>query len=98
MKNSFPDWVLRHKRAKTEIRCIKGRYYLYEVSSKWDRKLKRSKKITGAYLGSITREGFKPKRNTSDVLANQSVRVLNAGAIAYLQNRNQDIIKALEHV
>jgi len=98
MKNSFPDWVLRHKRAGTEIRCIKGRYYLYEVSSKWSRELKRSKKITGAYLGSITREGFKPKRNKSEVLANQSVRVLNAGAIAYLQNRNQDIIDALQEI
>lgn len=96
MKKGFPDWVLQHKRAGTEIRCIKGRYYLYEVSSKWDSKLKRSKKITGSYLGRITPVGFHPKRTSTLTLTDQSIRVCNFGAIYYLQTRNQDILKALQ--
>jgi len=59
----FPEWVLEHKRKGVELREIRGRYYVYEVSSKWDKKLKRSKKITGNYLGTITQaNGFVPKR------------------------------------
>lgn len=95
MKNSFPDWVLQHKQTGTEVRYLKGRYYLYKVSSKWDATLKRSKKITEAYLGSITPEGFKPKRiNTS--LTDQRVRVCNFGAIHYLQSRNKDLLTVLK--
>ncbi len=53
-----PEWVLKHKRPKTEIRKIKNNYYLYEISSKWDPEKKRAKKITGKLLGKITPEGF----------------------------------------
>lgn len=62
MKN-FPDWVLKHKRKGVELRKIRGHYYVYEVSSKWNKDLKRSQKITGKYLGTITEaDGFVPKR------------------------------------
>ena len=60
----FPNWVLAHKRKGVELREIRGRYYVYEVSSKWDKKLKRPKKITGKYLGTITKsDGFVSKRS-----------------------------------
>ena len=94
-KNNYPEWVLQHKRSGTEIRLIKGRYYLYEVSSHWDRELKRSKKKTGAYLGSITQEGFKAKKS-KPMLPNQSVQVRNFGAILYLKEKNEDILKVLQ--
>ena len=60
MKTSpHPDWALACKRKGTELRRINGRYYLYEVSSKWDPQKKRSVKITGKLLGSITEaDGF----------------------------------------
>ena len=60
MKTSpHPDWALAFKRAGTELRLIHGRYYLYEVTSKWNPQKKRSMKITGKLLGSITeKEGF----------------------------------------
>jgi hypothetical protein len=57
-KPKHPDWVLAHKRPKTEVRLLNGTYYLYEVSSKWDPQIKRSRKITGKLLGKITPEGF----------------------------------------
>lgn len=97
-KNSFPDWVLQHKRSGTEVRCIKGRYYLYEVSSKWDKTLKRPKKKTGAYLGSITPQGLKPKRNTTLNISQQSIQIRHFGAVDYLKNNNKDILKALQDI
>lgn len=54
-----PTWATKYKKKGTELRLIKGRYYLYEVSSKWDAEKKRSKKITGKLLGKITEsDGF----------------------------------------
>lgn len=56
---THPNWATKHKRKGTELRLINGRYYLYEVSSKWDPVKKRPKKITGKLLGKITKElGF----------------------------------------
>ena len=56
---THPKWATKHKRKGAELRLINGRYYLYEVSSKWDSEKKRAKKITGKILGRITREsGF----------------------------------------
>jgi len=54
-----PEWATKHKRKGTELRHINGKYYLYEVSSKWNPTLKRSQKITGKLLGKITeKDGF----------------------------------------
>jgi transposase len=56
---NYPKWVTKHKRKGTELRFLNGKYYLYEVSSKWDPEKKRPKKITGKLLGKITQEdGF----------------------------------------
>lgn len=56
---THPDWATKHKKKGTELRLINGRYYLYEVSSKWDPQKKRAKKITGKLLGRITEDkGF----------------------------------------
>lgn len=58
-KTSHPEWALAHKRKGTELRCIYGNYYLYEVTSKWSPEKKRPVKITGKLLGKITEaEGF----------------------------------------
>jgi hypothetical protein len=53
------EWALKHKRPGTELRLMSGRYYLYEVSSKWNKEKKRAQKISGKILGRITEEkGF----------------------------------------
>jgi hypothetical protein len=51
---AHPDWVLKHKQKNTEIRNIKGRYYLYQITSKWDPQKKRTKKVTLGMVGTIT--------------------------------------------
>lgn len=51
---AFPDWVLKHKAPRTEIRCIKGKYYIYKIASKWNKETKKPKKITLGQIGVIT--------------------------------------------
>ena len=61
----FPKWVLKYKKKGVELRKIRGLYYMYEVSSSWDKELKRPKKKTGVYLGRITEEkGFIAKKSS----------------------------------
>ncbi|MBR1803665.1 MAG: transposase [Muribaculaceae bacterium] len=60
---AHPDWAVKHRRPGTELRCIKGRYCLYECTSVYDKEKKRAVKKTGKYLGSITEHGgFKESR------------------------------------
>jgi transposase len=60
-RTQYPDWVEKHRKKGTNISCIGGKYYLYSVSSKWNKEKGRAQKKTDAYLGKITEEGFVPK-------------------------------------
>jgi Transposase DDE domain len=60
--STHPDWALRYKRPGTELKRIKNRYYLYEITSKWDKIKKRSQKISVRMLGSIDEHGLHPVR------------------------------------
>lgn len=51
-----PEWVLRFKAKNTEIRYVKGKYYLYNITSVWCPEKKRTKKVTLNYVGSISEE------------------------------------------
>jgi hypothetical protein len=53
----FPSWALQHRKPGTELRCINGHYYLYAVSSSWDKETKKTKKITGHIIGKINPDG-----------------------------------------
>lgn len=58
-----PDWATKFRRPGTELRCINGRYCLYECHCIYDKERKSNRKITGKYLGSITEQGgFKPSK------------------------------------
>lgn len=68
---SHPDWALAHRRPGTELRCIRGKYYLYECSSFYDKEKKRTRKKTGAYLGMITEDkGLVPPRRRQVAIEN----------------------------
>lgn len=58
-KANHPQWTLDQKRPGTELRCIRGKYYLYECSSFYDKEKKKTRKKTGAYLGMITEDDEK---------------------------------------
>lgn len=62
-KSPHPEWAVKFRRPGTELRCINGRYCLYECSCVYDKETKKHRKITGKYLGSITEGGgFKPSK------------------------------------
>jgi hypothetical protein len=66
--SDFPSWALQHRKPGTELRRIKGHYYLYSVSSQWDKNSKKTKKVTGPIIGKINPDGeFVPskRRNKS---------------------------------
>lgn len=70
--SKHPEWATKHKRKGTELRLINGKYYLYEVSSKWNPTLKRSQKITGKMLGKITeKDGF--VESSKEILRKQQI-------------------------
>lgn len=92
-----PQWALKHKRKGTELRLIRGTYYLYEVSSRWNPEKKRAQKITGRLLGKITPEGFiqSPKYALSQRPI-QSVIVKEYGASHFLWQLMSDVTVALQ--
>lgn len=55
----LPEWVIPFKESRTEIRCIKGIYYKYEVRYQYNKQKKKTDKITVRLMGKITQEdGF----------------------------------------
>ncbi len=61
IKSSHPDWALSFRTPGTELRNIRGNYYLYSYKTKYDAITKKPKKVTGNLLGSIIEPGvFKP--------------------------------------
>ncbi len=91
----YPSWVLAHKVKGTEIRHFNGRFYLYKVSSFWDKEKKKSRKKTECLLGRITQEGLKAsKPRISEEKANQ-ISVVESGMSDYIHSQNEDILEAL---
>lgn len=92
-----PKWALKEKRKGTELRLIRGTYYLYEVSSRWNPEKKRAQKITGRLLGKITPKGFiqSPKYALSQRPI-QSVIVREYGASHFLWQLISDVTIALQ--
>jgi hypothetical protein len=90
-KSLHPEWALACKRKGTELRLINGRYYLYQVTSKWNPEKKRSIKITGKLLGKITQaDGFVESEKAR--LRRQQIR------IERIQVKEYGITAAIEHL
>ena len=61
-----PQWALKFRKEGTELRCIKGRYYLYTYKTIYDKVKQKPKKVSGHILGSITeKDGFVPSAKRS---------------------------------
>lgn len=62
----LPEWAQKHKEPRTEIKCIKGAYYKYEVRYQYNKEKKRTDKITVRLMGKITEtDGFIPSDKDS---------------------------------
>ncbi len=94
----YPDWVIKHKVKGTELRKNGKNYYLYKISSKWNKKKKRAQKITEKFLGKITEAGLiTPKYDRlQDSLQNISVKEF--GASHFIANESADIIQNLKEI
>jgi len=93
-KSSYPEWVTKHKRKGAGVYCIRGKYYLYEISSTWDKDKGRARKITGKYLGRITEQGFVgPKK---EVGISSPVSVKEYGAAKIVATLGEDILVKLK--
>lgn len=58
-----PDFILYFQKPEnTEIKHIRGHWYLYERHNKYDPSIKRSRKVSGKYLGRITEQGLIPTK------------------------------------
>ena len=93
----YPDWVTKHKQKGTNISCINGRYYLYAVSSVWNKEKGRAQKITKGYLGRITEEGFIPSKAKTKK-AEMPVTVKEYGASNVLNTLGADILSELREL
>ena len=57
-KNTYPDWVEKHRGKNREIKHIGNNFYLYERKTVYDKDTKKPKKISGRYIGKITENGL----------------------------------------
>lgn len=58
---NHPQWALVHRKPGTELRLIRGKYYLYEYKTVYDKNRKGPRKISGKVIGRITeQEGLIP--------------------------------------
>lgn len=96
--NKHPEWALKHKKPGTELRLMNGRYYLYEVSSKWNKEKKRAQKITGKILGRITEErGFTPSKGREQPTPQiMTVSAKSSGIGSFAEIVIGDILPALK--
>ncbi len=97
-KNVIPDWALKHKTKGTSIHCIRGKYYLYKISSKWDSKKGRAVKKTDSYLGRITEEGFISPKLKSAISDLKNVTIKEFGASVLMNNLTQELQGQLKKI
>jgi len=91
----YPEWVERERKKGTNISCIGGRYYLYEVTSVYNKEKKRAQKITKKYLGRITEDGLVPPKKKA-VIAAAPITVKEYGATNVLAQLGDDILTMLK--
>ena len=83
-----PDYVKNFARpANTEIKFIRGHWYLYERRSVYDPQLGRSRKISGKILGSITEQGLVPSKARREWVNPVLNDVVEVGAVNYIYQK-----------
>lgn len=55
-KSQHPQWATKFRVPGTELRLIKGNYYLYKYKTIYDKEKKKPRKISGKLIGSISQK------------------------------------------
>ena len=101
-QSTHPAWALSFKKPGTELRCIRGRFYIYEYKTVYDNERKRPKKISGKLLGSVTKEeGFIPSRKREleeGATVTTAIHCKEYGVVELISKRFTEYSKALEKV
>ncbi len=101
---AIPDKIKAHKPdinqyGATEIRCIKNHFYVYEISSKWDVRKHRPKKVTGKCIGKITeQDGFIPNANHFRMYETISPVIRTYGVFEMFEQLGRDVSDRLKEV
>jgi len=96
---TIPNWAKKHRKPKTEIKAIGGRFYVYEVSSVWDSERKVSRKVSGKLLGKITKEhGFVERREYQKQKIKLPVRSKEYGATELFHQLMGECVRELQEL
>jgi transposase len=93
---AHPTWVLEYRTKGKEVKKISGNYYLYEVSSFYDKERKKTLKKSGKFLGRITESGFIAKGERSLEAVPRRVCVKEEGASLLLLGLLKEEISLLQ--
>lgn len=96
-RKPYPKWVKKFRKKGTAVTKSGNNYYLVKVHSEYDKTTKKVRRITDAYLGKITAEGFVPaKKRVQPIVKHQAVTVKEFGASAMIAHVGRDIIAHLK--
>lgn len=83
-----PDYIINFERpTNTEIKYIRGHWYLYERSNVYDPQIGRSRKKSGKILGGITEHGLVPSKARLECADSALNDVVEVGAVNYIYQR-----------
>ena len=60
--SNIPPEIARHRQPGTQIKRIRGKYYLQRVTSRWDKDTRKVRKVVLEHIGMVTPEGVVPKK------------------------------------
>ena len=61
--SKIPPEIARFRKPGTQIKRIRGHYYLTKVTSKWDPVAKKVRKVYQGHLGTVTEDGVVPRKS-----------------------------------
>ncbi|MCD4786307.1 MAG: transposase [Candidatus Eremiobacteraeota bacterium] len=94
-KHKRPDFVTNFDKPKnTEIKYISNKWYLYERFSSYDPVTRKSRKVSGKILGSITEDGFIPRKVHHSAIT--EIEVVELGASLYFHSHTTEIRQKLQ--
>jgi len=87
-KHERPEFIRNFKKPQaTEVKHINGHWYLYERKTKYDPSTKKSRKVSGKLLGTITEFGLVPRQ--TKVTDAFDLEVREFGAFQYFYEHTQ---------
>ena len=93
---THPDWVLKHRAKGTHVIRRGENYYLYRVTSVWNREKGRAQLKTEKYLGKITPDGLIPPRQERMLGRLRQATIKEYGASFLINHLAGDIIELLK--